>query len=213
MSATTIIFDLSEVLIAGLIGVEQPLALQLGLPADVVVAMLGGEPLHELLCARMTEDVYLRTIIDRYDWRIDASAVAAAIRANFHQEITGTRDIFQLLGKQHDLILLSDHAREWICYIEQAHPFLAACSHRFYSFELGSTKKEALTFSKVLTAIHRQPSTCVFIDDSEANVAVARSLGIDGIRFQGAKSLRASLRARGLIEKPIDARYDVKSSP
>lgn len=42
------------------------------------------------------------------------------------------------------------------------------------------------------------PRDCIFIDDSPANVAAARDLGIEGVLFTGADALRRDLGARGL---------------
>lgn len=39
---------------------------------------------------------------------------------------------------------------------------------------------------------------CLFIDDSPANVAAARDLGMDAVHFTGAADLAADLRRRGL---------------
>ena len=40
---------------------------------------------------------------------------------------------------------------------------------------------------------------CVFIDDSAANVAGARAVGLDAIRFTGPEALHAELARRGLL--------------
>jgi 2-haloacid dehalogenase len=40
---------------------------------------------------------------------------------------------------------------------------------------------------------------CVFVDDSEKNVAAAAELGFDTIRFTGAEALRAAFVARGML--------------
>jgi HAD superfamily hydrolase (TIGR01509 family) len=43
------------------------------------------------------------------------------------------------------------------------------------------------------------PGECVFVDDSEANVAAARAVGMDGIRFTGPEALERALAERGLL--------------
>ena len=42
------------------------------------------------------------------------------------------------------------------------------------------------------------PDSCVFIDDSEANIVAARRFGMHGIHFTDPKLLRAELIALGL---------------
>jgi FMN phosphatase YigB (HAD superfamily) len=46
-----------------------------------------------------------------------------------------------------------------------------------------------------------QPAEAIFIDDIPANIAAARSLGIDGILFTGIAQLRRDLTARHLDGK------------
>jgi hypothetical protein len=55
----TIIFDLSEVLIAGLLGVEHILSPRLSLPPETILAALGGGSLRELCRGLITEEEYL----------------------------------------------------------------------------------------------------------------------------------------------------------
>jgi len=42
-------------------------------------------------------------------------------------------------------------------------------------------------------------SGCLFIDDSERNVATARKLGLDSIRFESPEQLREALSTRGVV--------------
>ena len=41
--------------------------------------------------------------------------------------------------------------------------------------------------------------SCLFIDDAEANVAAARGLGMQTIRYQGSDDLRDRLRTMNLL--------------
>jgi FMN phosphatase YigB (HAD superfamily) len=42
-------------------------------------------------------------------------------------------------------------------------------------------------------------SECIFIDDSERNVAGARAFGMDAVHFTGPEALEAALTARGML--------------
>jgi hypothetical protein len=41
-------------------------------------------------------------------------------------------DLVTQLARQHELILLSDHAAEWVGYIQGIHPFLSIFKARFF---------------------------------------------------------------------------------
>lgn len=83
----TIIFDLSEVLIAGLFGIEGALAEQLCVPGSTMLPAFGGSLLDDLCCARLTEDEYLRRIIDRQGWNTSPAHLKPVIRRNFHRRV------------------------------------------------------------------------------------------------------------------------------
>jgi FMN phosphatase YigB (HAD superfamily) len=181
------------VLIAGLVGIEKPLALQLHLPEEQVLPAFAGDLFDALLCGEISEDVYLQHIIDRHAWSISPDALKRVIRRNFHQRVPGMESLLGRLAIDQELVLLSDHAAEWVAYIRSIHPFLRLFKAQFFSFELKQTKREPSTFHTVLEAIHRAPQECLFIDDSLTNVRVAQGAGIRGIRFVNAEQLRAEL--------------------
>jgi FMN phosphatase YigB (HAD superfamily) len=189
----TLILDLSEVLIAGLVGIEKPLALQLHMPEDQVLSAFVGDLFDALLCGEISEDIYLQHIIHRQAWSISPDALKRVIRRNFHERVPGMESLLGRLAIDHELVLLSDHAAEWVAYIRSIHPFLRLFKAQFFSFELKQTKREPSTFHTVLEAIHREPQDCLFIDDSLTNVRVAEGAGIRGIRFVNAGQLRAEL--------------------
>ncbi len=185
----TILFDLSEVLISGLVGAETAIAPALGLGEQDVLRALGGESLRQLCLGKLTEDQYLDQVKHRHGWKISNRFLKSAIRANFHRSVLGMPPLLEILTPSHRLILFSDHAREWIAYIRTIHPFLALFEAQFFSFQIGYCKDDPEAFQSVLAALRCAPSECVFVDDNPANIATAASLGIPSIQFTGAERL------------------------
>jgi HAD superfamily hydrolase (TIGR01509 family) len=194
----TIILDLSEVLIAGLLGIEVPLAKQLRVPSSTILPVFGGDLLEELCCARLTEDEYLERIIGQQGWSVSPEHLKPVIRRNFHRSVPGMQSVLNRLKPRYELVLLSDHAREWMAYIQMAHSFFDKFGALFFSYELQQTKSDPTTFALVLDELGRRAQQCLFVDDSERNVAVARSVGLPSARFVDSEQLVRQLRQMGL---------------
>jgi FMN phosphatase YigB (HAD superfamily) len=191
----TLIFDLSEVFVSGLIGTEFVLADRLGCSAESVVAAFFDEHLYRLCRDEIDEDAFLAESRRRGGWDIGIDELKGLIRANFRVKVAGTEALFDELRGRYETVLLSDHGREWVATIRAIHPFLERFDGLFFSFDLGSTKREPETFRTVLSLLGRGPAECVFIDDNAGNVAVARSVGIPSIQFESAEVLRRDLEA------------------
>lgn len=71
------------------------------------------------------------------------------------------------------------------------------------SGEVGLIKPDPRIFQTFLSRVGRAAEECLFIDDGEANVAVASSLGFDVIRYSSAEQLERELIRRALL-KPGD---------
>ena len=115
---TTIIFDLSEVLIAGLIGIEKELAPLVDLPEEKFLEGLWTDSFWQLMKGKISEDDYLSDVFERNNWNADKNIFKDIIRKNFHNEVEGMIKLIEELSEKYKLILLSDHAVEWIEYIE-----------------------------------------------------------------------------------------------
>jgi putative hydrolase of the HAD superfamily len=201
MSATinTIIFDLSEVLISGLIGIEESMAPRLGVSSSEVLSAFGGEPLMQYCRGEISENTYLESVISKTGWSISVAELKQKIRTNFSRKVIGMEVLLERLARQYELVLLSDHGREWVQHIHELHPNLGLFHRRVYSFELGQTKQEASTFQRLLASINRRAEECAFVDDNIGNIERARSIGIHAFHFTDAKKLLHDLQAGSLL--------------
>ncbi len=198
-----VIFDLSEVLIHGVVRFEEGIAREIGVTAQTSAAAFGGPHLRALLEGSITEDYYLGAVIEKNAWTIAPERLKTLIRQNFNAALPGTIEIARQLSHSYRLALLSDHAREWAAYIIAAHEFLDGlfvC--KLFSYEIGCTKREPRMFRVLLDMLSAAPGQCLFIDDNPRNVEVARSVGIDSILFLDAEHLRGELVARGIVVEP-----------
>ncbi|MDX2144514.1 MAG: HAD-IA family hydrolase [Rhodospirillaceae bacterium] len=75
--------------------------------------------------------------------------------------------------------------------------------HELYSCRLGAAKPDRKFFTAALTTIGQPPSSTLFIDDREENVAGARRAGLNAELYDaatGADTLRALLKGYGLVD-------------
>lgn len=193
-----LIFDLSEVIISGLLGVEKELAKKLGLPEKEVIDSFWGREFEELLTGDIDEDSYISNLLKVKNWNISAEEIKNAIRLNFHTEVEGVVELIHSLSERYKLYLLSDHSKEWIEYIMTVHPFLKIFENVSFSYELKMMKKDPAVFPELLRRLNLKAEECLFIDDHQRNVDNARLAGIDGIRFLNARQLREDLGKKNI---------------
>ncbi len=191
---TTIIFDLSEVLISGLIGIEKELAPLVNLSGEDFLVGLWRDSFWELLKGKISEDEYLDDVFERNKWAADKSTFKDIIRKNFHNEVGGMIELVEKLSKDYKLILLSDHAKKWIEYINKIHPFLNLFDKKYFSFQSGEIKREKRAFKLLLKENNLNPSDCIFIDDSPANIKAAEEVGLEVILFKDIEQFKRDLK-------------------
>lgn len=63
--------------------------------------------------------------------------------------------------------------------------WMAPFSPRLFSCDLGEVKPHPDVYRRALSALGAEPDEVVFVDDSEANVAGARAIGIRAEQFSG----------------------------
>jgi glucose-1-phosphatase len=107
--------------------------------------------------------------------------------------------LFESLRKNFRLGLLSNTDPIHVAHLEETFDFFRYFpkSARTYSCAVGSSKPSPLIFRHALKSLRAKAETSVFIDDVEAYVNAARSLGMHGIHYQNPAALRADLTVLG----------------
>ena len=70
------------------------------------------------------------------------------------------------------------------------------------SADIGVTKPDAKAFLAAAEAAGVDPSRCLLVDDTSANIAGARALGLRTVHFEDVESLDDELQALGLLPPP-----------
>lgn len=188
----TIIFDLSEVLLHGMYGVEKKIEAALGMSVPNNKLYVEKEA-EQFFNGELTEEEFWKKIIKRNHWNINIANLKRLIRENM-TEIEGTREIIEKLKENgYTLGLLSVHGKEWIMYCEEQFEYHKLFHSVMYSFEVGVSKPATKAFKLMLEKLHVNPEECLFIDDSLKNIETAEQLGMQTIHFKDAEQLRAEL--------------------
>ncbi len=194
---TTIIFDLSEVYLHGMWGIEAVIekTIQKEVPDDALYLTSEAQQFH---LGQITEEAFWQAMIQKYDWPISVAELKKIIRQNM-TEIKGTREIIETL-KTHGyrLGLLSVHAKEWIEHCETEFDYHKLFHSVMYSFEVQVCKPEPKAFELILEKLDVTAEECLFIDDSEINIAAAQALGIQTIQFENPTQLKQALSKLGI---------------
>lgn len=190
---TTIVFDLAEVLLKGLIGVEQYLEPVLGIKAEEIENKLYGKELAALFHGEITEEEYWLKIIKKNKWAVDVETLKKAVRDNF-QEIPGTREIIRKLKeKGYKLGLLSVHTKEWIDHCVTKFDHNKLFHSTVYSFEVHVSKPDKRAYEIILQKLGSKPEECIFVDDSLKNILAAKELGMGTIQYDLLRTLKCGV--------------------
>jgi len=196
---TTIIFDLAEVYLHGIVGVQKQLKKFIEGSEEEIYSLLKGENFINLMQGKITEEEYFKNIIDKNNLEIKISQFKEIIRRNF-KEIKGTRKIIEKLkGKGYKLGLLSVHAKEWIQFCEEKYCYHKLFHSKLYSFENSISKPDKKAYLEILNRLKSSPKECLFIDDSIKNILAAKELGIATIYFKNPKQLKKDLKKMKIL--------------
>lgn len=194
---TTIIFDLSEVYLRGMYGIEEKISHISGaeIPLDYIHLQ---QEAKDFFYGKISENEFWQRLITRHNWKIDIPTLKKLVRSQM-TEIGGTREIMEKLhDKGYKLGLLSIHGKEWVEHVESKFDYHKLFHSKIYSFEVGVGKPDPKAFELILEKLGSKPEECLFVDDYEVNTKAARDLGIATILFENAKQLKNDLILMGI---------------
>jgi glucose-1-phosphatase len=106
--------------------------------------------------------------------------------------------LFETLSKKYRLALLSNTDPIHVAHMEASYDFFRFFPARIYSCAVGASKPSPVVYLEALRAVNVQASEAVYIDDIQAYVEAARSLGMAGIHYQSKEGLIQGLRDLGV---------------
>ncbi len=116
--------------------------------------------------------------------------------------IDGTVEVLaELRERGVRLLALSNWSAETFPIARERYSFLAWFEGIVISGEIGVVKPDRRIFDALIEGHGVEPSRTVFVDDTEANVAVAEELGFIGLRFVDPETLRIDLERLGLLDR------------
>ena len=147
-----IIFDLSEVIISGFHKIEEIIEKNTNIKAEEFLAKRREveDIFLEAMKGKYTEDEYIEILIENTNWNINKEIIKKSIRQNLDVKVEGTMKIVEKLNKKYNLILLSDHIKEWVEYILNTNKDLEVFKHKYFSYEYGMLKEDERTFKYIL---------------------------------------------------------------
>ena len=109
-------------------------------------------------------------------------------------EVPGMREVINALrNRGHEIYGLTNWSMETFPAARERFGILQMIDRYVVSGAEGLVKPDARLFRVLLDRYHLQAEECVFVDDNPDNVAAANALGMEGIVFAGADSLRKYL--------------------
>ena len=90
---------------------------------------------------------------------------------------------------------IGDSIAEGIC---AKLPWLSAFDHCTWSHALGMAKPERMIYEKTAESLKTAPQHILFVDDKEENIAAAKVVGMQAIRYDGHVEFEREMRERGL---------------
>jgi len=154
-------------------------------------AIDAGKPLADAVRELQLDYPHHSALIDLYqrDWGLTLG-----------DAIPGTVALVRELKDQGlKVCALSNWSAETFPIAQARFPFLGWFDQIVISGAVGLAKPDPALFHLALDRCGLVPATTLFIDDMPVNVAAARALGMEALRFEGSEPLRAALAARGLV--------------
>jgi putative hydrolase of the HAD superfamily len=160
----------------------------------------GRHPLYELETGRMTE----RDFLDRLGEELGAELNGFGERyfANLHANEDLIAYYRELRGRGLRLALLTNNVREWEPLWRPKLPVDELFELVVDSAFVGMRKPDREIYDLTLERLELPGKACVFVDDLDVNVVVAREAGMIGVHFretmQAIEEIEAALSQRSL---------------
>jgi len=108
-------------------------------------------------------------------------------------------DLYKRLKGRYKLILLSNTDPLRFGFVREHFPDIFFFDDYVLSYEVRALKPDPAIYQVAIKKAGTPPSSCVFIDDMEENVAGAAALGLKAILYKPDTDLEGALRSHGIL--------------
>jgi HAD superfamily hydrolase (TIGR01509 family) len=118
----------------------------------------------------------------------------------FTSQIVVNKTLFKTLQKTtlHRIYIVSDNFLPIPTNLNKIFSVQFRRWKKIYSFHYKTVKSKGL-LKKAIAITGIDPKQCIFIDDNEKNIQVAKKIGIDGVLFTTNRALFRDLKARKVL--------------
>jgi HAD superfamily hydrolase (TIGR01509 family) len=102
-------------------------------------------------------------------------------------------------AKGYNTYILSNMAQVTYAYVSR-YDFFKTVQGGVYSYQVKMVKPDEAIYNILLKTYDLKPEECLFIDDTEINIAGAQALGIDGIVCNDHKKVLDELKKIGILD-------------
>ncbi len=101
----------------------------------------------------------------------------------------------ELRKKRIKIFILSNNFKERTQYYrENFKEIFDAVDKTYFSWETGFVKPDKQAYLNILNEHDLKPEECIYIDDSDANIEAAKSIGIKAFKYQGLNALKSIIQ-------------------
>lgn len=105
------------------------------------------------------------------------------------------------------VFVLSNNFRERTSYYRQnLSEIFKDLDGEYFSWETGYVKPDLEAYKNILDKNSLKPEECIYFDDSDKNIEVARSLGIHAEKYEGLKATKRAIEALTKSTNEIERR-------
>jgi glucose-1-phosphatase len=196
-----VIFDLGNVILSfDNLKISGFIARKSGASQDAVHGFVFGTELENAIDrGQITLKDFLGKINERFSSGISIEEFTPVWRGVFTQNAGIEEVIRGLKSKNYRLGILSNTNKPHFEFVKSKFPVLGLFDDYHLSYETGYLKPEKQAFENVIAFYRCQPQSLVFTDDIEANIAAAKRLGINALRFKSSAQLGSDLSNIGLL--------------
>ncbi|MGP3969214.1 HAD-IA family hydrolase [Streptomyces sp. 6N223] len=177
-------------------------------PGDALRRLDGLMARREIITGEVTLRQVHRRLVDAHGLALSYRRFEDAWLEPYSWPMPGMASLVEALSARHRLVLLSNVDRDYWRAVRAAHPELRHFAALLASCDLGVAKPDPEAFLRASEAAGADPSRCLFVDDTAANVEAARALGFRTHRFGGVSGLRRALRACARAVDLADVLHD-----